>query len=225
MRIYELSIPDGSPQLTVVSDDQFTLLRRLRAGSPWRDPWPAHPVVRMRVRGVPRNKPMPEFTEADGFPAVTPRVRALLEPLLGDGAQWLPIQFDEGPEYWLLNVLNVEGALDLERSEVLSHPTVVRRFAFHPEAIQGRWLFKTAFAPVSVLASEAMRALFAEQQVSGAHFSAVWDSEIDPFPLYPTVPEMVARPEVFGPEGFVTGYSDAWPPEWRAQASASRKRT
>ena len=34
----------------------------------------------------------------------------------------------------------------------------------------------------------------------------MWDSDLEPFPVRPTNRELIARPEVYGPDGIVKGY-------------------
>jgi hypothetical protein len=113
-------------------------------------------------------------------------------------------------------------ALDLSRSVVRRLPqgqvVNVEVYAFEPQRIVDEWLFKVATSPFHVLVTDRFRELVAQHGLTGFFFQPVWDSEHEPFRPTPGPAEMLTRPEVYGPHGFVPNLRDHWPPEWKEEA-------
>jgi len=59
----------------------------------------------------------------------------------------------------------------------------------------------------------------------GFYFKPVWDSEHEPFPVRPNRKGIAARPEIYGPEGFVRGFESSWPDEWKEKAKRDKERS
>jgi hypothetical protein len=229
MRVFCIGPRDDVQRLDMDVELQVSMLRRLGLGVAYAGDWPPIAVRRLRKprKHLPEN--LCDFTAvaaAVDAPVLSSRAKQVVEPLLGDRAQWLPLAFDE-QEYWLLNLLNIVDALDEERSVITRLPTnpnaiTIDAYALRPEAVAQEWMFKIRKAPYDVLVTERFRSLVEDNGLTGLYFQPVWDSGHAPFLAAPNREYIRTRPEIYGPEGFVTNYAEFWPAEWHEAAKRGR---
>lgn len=224
MRVYSLETHDDVQLLDADVAWQATVLRTLGRGVRHQGVWRPVRVTRLRKPRKRRTEALCDFTAIGSsvdVPALSARAKGVVAPLLGEGAEWLPLSFDE-TDYWLLNILTLVDALDLDKSVIRTLPNGkvlnIDTYAFRWEAIEREWLFKVPQHPYRVLCSERFRSVAASEQLTGLFFQPLWDSGHEPFRPAPSPAEMIARPEIYGPEGFVDNMREYWPPEWKERA-------
>ena len=111
---------------------------------------------------------------------------ALLRPIMGD-VEVLPIICDFG-DYIIANVLTVIDCIDYEKSKYIRYnqidPKVVPRimcfenYAFHPEAIQNRHIFRTTEEPSScIFVDDVFVDKVNAVGLTGFKFKKVWESD------------------------------------------------
>ncbi len=230
MRIYSIEPHDDVQLLDMDVGQQATVMRALGRGAAYEWSWRPLPVWRLKK---PRKRRLEELCDlttvaADsGVPAMSARAKRVLEPILGRDAEWLPLAFDER-EYWLLNSLRVLDALDVPKASVTYFPdgrvSGIEAFAFKLSVIADEWLFKVSLFPYRVLVTDRFRSLVEREGLTGFHFQPIWDSDHKPFRAWPGREDIRSRPDVFGPDGFVTNYKEFWPPEWKEQARQTKRK-
>jgi hypothetical protein len=229
MRVFRISPRDSVQRLDMAVEMQISMLDLLGLGVAYANAWrpiPAHQLKKPRKRLPEELCDFTAVAAAVDVPVLSVRAKQVVEPLLGDKAQWLPLAFEER-EYWLLNLLNLVDALDEERSVIRRLPTnpdamTVKAYALRPEAVAQQWIFKVPQAPFDVLVTERFRSLVEDNGLTGLYFQPVWDGEHAPFLAAPGRDYIRTRPEIYGPDGFVTNYAEFWPPEWHEAAKRAK---
>lgn len=230
MRIYSIGPHDNVQRLDMNVDQRVAIMRTLGRGAAHEGSWHPLPVWRLKK---PRKRQTEELCDltavgaAEGVPVMSAHAKKILEPILGKGAEWLPLAFDER-EYWLLNSLRVLDALDLSQASIrhLPHGPVwsIEKYAFRPSVVADEWLFKVSTATNPVLVTDRFRSLVESEGLTGFFFQPVWDSEHRPFRPTANREDILTRPEIYGPEGFVTNLEEYWPPEWKEQARQIKRK-
>jgi hypothetical protein len=207
---------------------QASALRVLGRGEAHSGHWKPIEVQRLQKPRKRKAEGLCDFTAVaakESVPVLSTRAKQVVAPMLGDKAQWLPLTFDE-QEYWLLNLLNIVDALDEAQSILCRLPDGkvigIDGYALRPDLIVQEWMFKVSTAPFDVLVTERFRSLVEDNSLTGLHFQPVWDSKHAPFRKLPGRDYIRTRPEIYGPNGFVTNYTEFWPPEWREVAKLAR---
>jgi hypothetical protein len=223
MRIYSIGPLDDAQRLDMSVDHQMKVLSTLGQGIPFQGDWAPLSVWSLKK---PRKRRLENLCDLSviaaklSVPVMSGRAKSVFEPLLGASAQWLRLDFEAG-SYWLLNSLRVLNALDVPKSAIryFSNGSLweVERYALQPSVVADELLFKVSTAPYDVLVTERFRAVVVENGLTGFHFQPVWDSEHRPFRPVASGEEMLKRPEIYGPEGFVPNLEEYWPPHWKEQ--------
>jgi len=231
MRVYSVGPRDDAQRLSLDVGLRVKMLRQLGSNLPWPGDWEQPKARRMEV---PRKKTpgvLCDWTSvgaAEGLPAVSTNARAVVEPLLLNKVQWLPLDFSKC-SYWLLNCLNVPDVLDLSAASVTRGPdgTVrsIEASAFRPSAVRDEYIFRVPGAPNSIFVTDGFRALADQRGLTGLFYQPVWDSEHAPFKPIPGRAEILTRPEIYGPVGFVPNVQELWPDEWKQRAREMKKRS
>ena len=229
MRVFCIGPRDDVQRLDMAVEQQTAMLRPLGQGIAHSNTWQPIPVFRLKKPRRRSPEALCDFTTVaakENIPVLSARAKQVVQPLLADKAQWLPLAFEEG-EYWLLNLLNLVDALDEEHSGIRRLPTnpkvmTIDAYALHLEAIAQQWIFKVPQAPYDVLVTERFRSLVQDSGLTGLYFQPVWDSEHAPFLAAPGRDYIRTRPEIYGPDGFVTNYAEFWPPEWHEAAKRTK---
>lgn len=145
------------------------------------------------------------------------KARSVIEPLLGEWGQWLPLKFAER-EYWILNLLRLVD-MDMPHAEIDMLPGKtdghVRTYAFHERDVAPEWLFKARGGTYSVLCTERFVDLVKREKLTGFWFGLLWDSRYPAFTQYATHEDVRKRPEIYGPHGIWPSFEHHWPEEWR----------
>jgi hypothetical protein len=220
MRIYSVGPRDDVQRLDIDIELRVDMLKRLGLGVPWEGAWTPPRAWRLQKPRKRTPEPLCDWTTvgaAEGCPALSSRAKDVVEPLIGP-AQWLPLEFEEC-EYWLLNLLHLPEVLDVDASKVSRLPDgkvrEIEEFAFRPPAVADEWLFKLSASPGSVFATDRFRDCVEREGLTGLFFQPVWDSEHAPFKPIPDRGDIIKRPEIYGPKGFVPNVKELWPPEWK----------
>lgn len=230
MRIYSVSPKDEVQRLETAVDLGVKILRHLGLAQPWVRDWQSPKTWRMQKPHQRKLAVLSDWTAVGptlGMPALSAKAKALVEPMLGSMAQWLPLSFDER-EYWLLNCMNVPDVLDMQASSITYRADGsiwnIDAFAFKPIAVAEELLFKVLGAPNSMFATNRFRELAEQSGLTGIFYQPVWDSDHAPFkPIPGRGGEILTRPEVYGPEGFVPNVQELWPPEWKERAREMKR--
>ena len=147
------------------------------------------------------------------------RVKSTIEKNNLTNGQWFSVRV-MSTQMWLLHSNNVVDALDescskIRRLRSSGKISSIETFAFSEKKIPTKGLFMVATRPYEVLCTQPFVDLVSEKGWKGFNFKPVWDKRLKPFSVFPTRAEIRERPEVYGPEGIVKGYEDAWPKEWQ----------
>lgn len=157
------------------------------------------------------------------FPLVSERARRTIQTVCDIQEQWLPTWCTE-KAYTVLNSRNVIDALDEEKSSLTRYNDSakiksVSAYAFRPEVIEHEWIFRTLSYPSDLFYTDRFAELCDHKKWTGLWLEPVWDSAVEPFSDRPTRKDILARPEVYGPDGIVKGLEHAWPREWNNQVT------
>jgi hypothetical protein len=122
-----------------------------------------------------------DFSEYHGVLALSARAREALLPMIGDAAELLPLQCEEG-DFYLLNVLQVLDCLDRERSDITywddGSIRSVRRFAFQASCLDDKHIFKLPLHNYSrIYVSQLFKDSVEQQALKGLRFElAPWEA-------------------------------------------------
>lgn len=128
----------------------------------------------------------PMFWGELGKPMISRKAKEVLEPLIYNNAEFLPLTHDvTGEVYYLINVLNTIDAIDYNKAvfEKLSTGLIIgfEKYAFLPNIVEGQIIFKTylnqRLHSSTVLVSDEFRNAVLESDLKGFEFVEVWDSE------------------------------------------------
>lgn len=230
MRIYAISPCDNVQLLDMDVEKQIKILRPLGKGKKHEGLWEPLSVWRLKKPRKRRPGELCDFTTISAksnIPVMSSRAKKIFEPMLGASAQWLPLDFEEC-QYWILNSLNILDSLDLSETKISYLPNGlvwgIDEYAFKLSTIANEWLFKVPQKTYDCLATDQFRSLVEKENLTGFYFQPMWDSEHKPFPGRFNRKNMLERPEIFGPEGFVPNAKEYWPPEWKNLAKELKKK-
>jgi len=141
--------------------------------------------------------------------AFSNRVKIQLEGSNEATGQWSKLSAPDS-EFWLFHSTLVIDALDqllsgirkLKSGRVLD----IKKYAFSPEIVPVQRIFMVKTKPTDLLCTDYIANMISEYGWKGFLFQPAWDSDLEPFPIQPTNRELIARPEVYGPNGIVKGY-------------------
>lgn len=108
-------------------------------------------------------------------PVIDEHAKQALAPALGSSVEFLPLSC-KTKELYILNVLTILDALDLERSDLELNEenesiSDIRRFAFRADVIEGHPIFKLKDFELSwILVSDDVRQLVERSGLKGATF-------------------------------------------------------
>jgi len=152
------------------------------------------------------------------LPVFVQRVAKLIKSECGISDHWHPLTV-EGQSYELLNLVDVVDAVDDTTSEIIYWSPVpqvtdnkpgVKSFdvlSFNPAVVENQFLFRDrTLASFNLFCTDKFVEFAKDVNITGLSLQPVWDSEYQPFSSAPKNEEVLARPEIYGPDGFVDGY-------------------
>ncbi|MGE6400327.1 imm11 family protein [Bacillus cereus] len=128
----------------------------------------------------------PMFWGELGTPMISRKAKEILEPLICNNVEFLPVIHDVTSEvYYLMNVLNTVDAINYNKAvfEKLSTGLIIgfEKYAFFANRVEGQIIFKTflnqRLHSSTVLVSDEFRNTVLESNLKGFEFVEVWDSE------------------------------------------------
>ncbi|WP_139796394.1 imm11 family protein [Sporomusa malonica] len=161
--------------LTTLKQEDWELLRF--DGRKLADTWT--PIA---VRVIEDRKKSDTPGLSGGVPVFTPMAIAVLKDLMGDTVEVLPLRCRKG-EYYAINVLDVVNCIDYEKADFERFKSSGRimlfnKYAFKPECVKGKHIFKIIDEPVRrPFVSDEFRNSVLENGLVGFKFELVWDSE------------------------------------------------
>lgn len=120
---------------------------------------------------------------SSGVPVLSPRAIEVLKDLMGDKVEILPLRCRKG-EYYAINVLDVLDCIDYEKAEFERFESSGRimlfnKYAFNPDCVNGKHIFKIVDEPVRrPFVSDEFRNRVLDNELVGFKFDLVWDSEL-----------------------------------------------
>jgi len=154
--------------------------QRLREGGRFAEEWEP-PYLRLYEgeldeEEIEAAKPIPDFVHGYIDWACSQRAKEVIEPLVGEEVEFLPLRTEVGP-YWEMNLPRI-SCLDDARAEVkrFSSGRIMRvlRYAIQWQKIQGHHLFYVAEDwPSSRFASETFRRLVEGHGLKGLMFREI----------------------------------------------------
>ncbi|QWH41796.1 hypothetical protein EXW53_08905 [Bacillus mycoides] len=128
----------------------------------------------------------PKFWGGIGAPMISEKAKRVLEPLIGENVEFLPLLRNATSEvYYLVHVLNVLDAIDGDKAifKKLITGLVVgcEKFAFDSNTVRNEMIFKVyingKIHPTAVFISDELKILIEQSDLKGFEFIEVWDSE------------------------------------------------
>ncbi|MBJ8092150.1 imm11 family protein [Bacillus cereus] len=128
----------------------------------------------------------PMFWGELGTPMISRKAKEILEPLICNNVEFLPLIHDVTSEvYYLINVLNTVDAINYNKAvlEKLSTGLIIgfEKYAFLANRVEGQIIFKTflnqRLHSSTVLVSDEFRNTVLENNLKGFEFVELWDSE------------------------------------------------
>lgn len=129
----------------------------------------------------------PKFWGGTGAPMISEKAKQVLEPLIGDNVEFLPLLRNSTSEvYYLIHVLNVLDAIDGDKAifkKIITGLIVgCEKFEFDFNIVQNEMIFKVyingKIHPTVVFISDELKALIEQSELKGFEFIEVWDSEV-----------------------------------------------
>ncbi len=177
--IYRISSNPDLPWLTMVDEENFTVLSQLE-GEPMQMTWVPVSVVPLIEKGAPQG-PLSDFPNLGSVPAFSQRAVDHLRPLLEPNGELLPLLSTVG-SFYLYNVTTVVDALDEDRSRITRFKSTGRimqidQYVFRPERLNALMIFKIPQLPSGdSLVTEPFRQAVVSAGLSGLEFRPVWQS-------------------------------------------------
>jgi len=141
------------------------------------DDWEA-----IKVERAGRKRKCDVYRFVSGHLVVSERAVQILQPLMSDKVQILPIDYEGTKTLYVLNVINVVDCLDYEKSKIrrMRDGTVseIDEFAFDYSKVSQHDIFKIPEKIWStVFVSDKFKATVEENGLIGFKFTEVWDSD------------------------------------------------
>ncbi|CVK19389.1 imm11 family protein [Sporomusa sphaeroides] len=176
MKIWHLIADvDNFENLTTLKQEDWEKLRF--DGKKLIDTW-----TPLAVRVIKDSKKSDTPGLSSGAPVLSLKAISILKDLIDDVVEVLPLVCSGG-EYYIINVLDVVDCIDYERADFERYKSSGRimlfnRYAFKPECVKGKHLFKIVDEPVRrPFVSDEFRNRVIESGLEGFKFEQVWDSE------------------------------------------------
>jgi hypothetical protein len=192
--VYSISVYDNVQRLDMSLEDQKRLMRgRVGSGKRVDGEWTPPKCgrfIKPRSRKPEKLHDITFVLANVDVPVFSRKAKVVFEPLLGDQAQWLAVDFEEC-EYWMLNVLRLVE-IDEVKSEIRRLPSggvsQIRHYEFREKDVADEWLFKTRIHTGWVHCTDRVRGLVEKEGLTGFWFTPLWDSETGSL----TLPDKVA---------------------------------
>ncbi len=156
------------------------------------------------------------------------RARQSLEKRFLDTGEWLKVTISD-EVLWMFNCLEIVDAIDESKSEIRrldnNRANEIRIHAFIEDKVPEDRVFMVSTKPNHMFCTDTFVNFVKESGWEGFFFKPVWDSEHEPFPSGPFLKEILGRPEIYGPDGFVRGFESDWPDEWKEKAKRDEGRS
>jgi hypothetical protein len=192
--VYSISVYDNVQRLDMSLEDQKRLMRgRVGSGKRVDGEWTPPKCgrfIKPRSRKPEKLHDITFVLAKANIPLLSRKAKQLFEPLLGDQAQWLAVDFQEC-EYWMLNVLRLVD-IDEEKSDIHHYPSggtpLIRHYEFREKDVADEWLFKTKIHTFNVHCTDRVLKLVEKEKLTGFWFTPLWDSDLGSL----TLPDKVA---------------------------------
>jgi len=193
-RVWELA-EDSNKDKVIRTDLRY--FRTHFVGEPMADTWE---VPELDVQG--KRKRVRDFVSWEASaPVISERARKVLEPLIGDHVEFLPLVVLKRQQYYAINVLTLVDCLDWDRSEVqfgspdTSRIVMVWKASFDPKRVADVPIFKLPQYRGATFVRRPFIDAVVEAGLQGAYF-------VDPFDpmryVFRKEPDMIDR--LTGPE-------------------------
>lgn len=178
MIVYDTAHAKGHEIVNPINYDEGRILYDFD-GTTRKEGWrPVH-VYRTRATKREANKPadlafyMEPIMRRSGMEA--------LRDVFEAHGELLPLATDDGVELWVLNVLGVIDAHDLERSHIryghLTGDQIIEEHAFLPDVIGDREIFRSSAGYRKVYFTDRFVARVKKLKLKGTEFVPLWSSE------------------------------------------------
>ncbi|MGG0238073.1 imm11 family protein [Bacillus rhizoplanae] len=130
----------------------------------------------------------PHFWGRNGVLLVSEKAKSVLEPLIGNNIEFLPLIHNVTNEfYYAINVLKQLDAIDNTKTVLkkLRSGLIVgcEKYSFIPQIVENENIFKVFLNKhvysISVFVSDEFRNTILENDLKGFEFVEVWDSELN----------------------------------------------
>lgn len=177
--VYRPYFERGYAWAMTVGDAMQTIeLRSRQRGDPWKPVWMY--MIMTDPEGGPR-EPADMPWHSAGTMVLKDRARRVLEPVLGEDAEWLPGYDSDGGELWLVHPWRIVDALDEEHSDVERFKDStkimrVRKYALRAEALAGLRCFRLLQQPHRMFVTDEVASAVRVAGLHGTSFVPIWRS-------------------------------------------------
>jgi len=174
MKIWQLDFDVENYEGFQIIDEDWSVVEQFD-GRSLANTW--NPIELKLIEEEPRlRSDAPYFV---GVPVFSARAVELLEPLIHDCAEILPMKFAR-EDYFIINVTAILDCINMEQAEVVRFRSgrimKFNKYAFIPEAIAGRNIFKLIEMPKqTIFVSDTFREkVLGAGELTGFKFNEVW---------------------------------------------------
>ena len=176
MKVWRFTSNEAYEQLESIRDMSIDELHTFDGRSKIEDWTP------LAVKPMDRKLPFGDVTSLWHMEVVSPKVIEVVKDLTEGQAEYLPL-LCVNHEYYLVNVVNLVGAIDYSKAKVEYFPNsnrvmMIEKFAFLEEKLKGNHIFKLVECRrVTIYVSDEFRQRVIDSGITGARFDLIWDSE------------------------------------------------
>jgi hypothetical protein len=158
-------------------------LRSRARGEPWEPIWLF--MVTTDPEGRPRRSADMPWCGSQTMALKEP-ARRILEPVLGDDAEWLPAYDSDGENLWLVHPWRLVDALDEDHSDLVRFQDGVKimrvnRYALRGEAVAGMRCFRLPQQPHIMFVTDEVASAVSAAGFHGTGFVPIWRSLLHEF--------------------------------------------
>ena len=179
MKIWKFRADVNNYDSLMAQDPNYKYTEVSLDGRSWIDEWEPVELKRMYGEGLP----LSDFPHYYSNPVMSDSAIKILDPLIKDSVEYLPLVFDE-KNYTMVNVTKILNVIDYEKSEYETFPDSERILMFDKYSFRicddllNNDLFKIIDEPKSyVFASDRFKKCVEDNGLTGFNFELVWDSE------------------------------------------------
>lgn len=136
----------------------------------------------IKVKTANKEKGADQFIFLASSPVFSPKAVGVLQPLLENNTQTLPLTYNDSKEIFIINVIKMIDGLDTNQSVVsrLKNGNImsIKKAVFKKDRIEGQHIFKLHDCPKNpIFVSDTFKETVEQAGLKGFRFEEVWNSD------------------------------------------------